>query len=204
MTYQRQRPIDILTRDDLDTLLAGCGTSLTGTRNRALLSTLYFSGVRIQEALDLRPVDIRFEGDGTATLNVRCGKGARQRIVTLAAPAIPDLQRWLAHRTGGVSESRDVAVFCIHARKQGQVPGDPMRQGYVRQMLTRLADRTDLGKRLHAHAFRHAHASYLYHRGVPIAAIQAQLGHVSPITTTRYLASIGAHDAHRHVSMAFA
>jgi integrase len=71
-------------------------------------------------------------------------------------------------------------------------------------MLTRLSAKADLGKRIHAHGFRHAHASYLYHRGVPIAAISAQLGHSSPLTTTRYLASIGAHDAHWHVAAAFA
>ena len=41
-------------------------------------------------------------------------------------------------------------------------------------------------------------------QGVPLAAIQQQLGHSSPLTTVRYLASIGAHDAHAHVAAAFA
>lgn len=203
MSYKRQKPIEILDRDDLDKLLAGCGTSTTGVRNRALLSLLFFAGLRTQEALDLRAVDVKFNADGSATLNVRSGKGGKQRIVTLAAPGVPDVSSWLDLRAFKVTDAKTARLFCTHARGS-MTPGEPLDAGYVRAMLARLGVRVDLGKRLHAHGFRHAHASFLHLRGVPVAAIQAQLGHSSPLTTTRYLASIGAHDAHAHVSAAFA
>lgn len=204
MSYQRAKAIEILDRDDLDKLLAGCGRSTTGIRNRALLATLYFAGLRTQEALDLRAVDVKLNPDGSATLNVRSGKGGKQRIVTLAAPGVPDLAAWLELRAARVTDAKTAPLFCTHARGARVEPAKPLDAGYVRAMLARLGARVDLGKRLHAHGFRHAHASFLHHRGVPVAVIQAQLGHSSPLTTTRYLASIGAHDAHAHVAAAFA
>lgn len=202
MSYQRQKPIDLLDRDDLDHLLAACGRSITGTRNRALLAVLFFAGLRTQEALDLRVADVKLATDGSAALNVRRGKGGKQRHVTLAAPGVPELQAWLGVREARVSGERSAPVFCTHSAGAGI--GGPLDAGYVRAMLGRLAGRVDLGKRIHAHGFRHAHASFLHHKGVPVAAIQVQLGHSSPLTTIRYLASIGAHDAHTAVAAAFA
>lgn len=204
MAYTRQKPIEIIDREDLDHLLAACGSSTTGTRNRALLSLLFFSGLRTQEALDLRPSDVKFEPDGCAVLNVRSGKGGKQRHVTLAAPGVPALASWLDMRSQRATTTRTAMIFCTHAAGTHMQPGRPLDTGYVRAMLARLSKRTVLGKRVHAHGFRHAHASYLHHRGVPVAAIQQQLGHSSPLTTVRYLASIGAHDAHQHVAAAFA
>lgn len=204
MSYQRQKPIEILDRDDLDALLAACGRSITGVRNRALLALLYFSGLRTQEALDLRPADVKLNPDGTARLNVRSGKGGKQRHVTLAAPGVPDLQAWLALRAAKVTAARTAPLFCTHARGDVMQPAKSLDTGYVRAALARLASRAGIEKRVHPHGFRHGHASFLHHRGVPVAAIQVQLGHTSPLTTTRYLASIGAHDAHRHVAEAFA
>ena len=169
-----------------------------------LLAVLFFAGLRTQEALDLRPADVKLNADGTATLNVRSGKGGKQRHVTLAAPGVPDLASWLDVRSQRVTDARAAPVFCTHATGAAMHPGRPLDTGYVRAMLSRLATKVEIGKRVHAHGFRHAHASYLHHRGVPVAAIQTQLGHSSPLTTVRYLASIGAHDAHRHIAEAFA
>jgi integrase len=107
-------------------------------------------------------------------------------------------------RAQRVTDARTAALFCTHASGEQMHPGKSLDAGYVRAMLARLSKRVELGKRNHAHGFRHAHASYLHHRGVPLAAIQTQLGHSSPLTTVRYLASIGAHDAHAHVAAAFA
>lgn len=204
MTYQRQRPVEILNRNDLDNLFAACNPrTITGKRNRALLAVLYFAGLRIQEALDLRAVDVQANDDGSATLNVRSGKGNKQRMVTLAAPAMPELHTWLTARNEIGVTSKTARLFCTHSTGRTLQAGIPLEQPYVRAMLVRLAKRADIGKRIHAHGFRHSHASYLHHRNVPMAAIQMQLGHSSPLTTVRYLADIGATDAHKHIAQAF-
>jgi integrase len=201
MAYARQKAVDLLDRDDLDRLLAACGRSITATRSRALIAFLFFSGLRTAEALAVRPADVKLLDDGTVRVNIRNGKGGRQRIVTLAAPARPYLDAWLTARAERVTASRTAPLFCAHSKG---CEGLPLDSGYARASLARIAARAGLGKRVHLHALRHAHASYLHHRGVPLAAIQVQLGHTSPLTTLSYLASIGAHDAHRHVVAAFA
>lgn len=61
---------------------------------------------------------------------------------------------------------------------------------YVCRLLPRLAARAGIGKRVHTHALRHAHAAELVAEGVPVNLIQAQLGHASLATTDRYLRHI--------------
>ncbi|MCA9647531.1 MAG: tyrosine-type recombinase/integrase, partial [Myxococcales bacterium] len=135
MAYYRQKAIDLLTRDDLDTLLAACGRSTTGVRNRALLALLFFSGLRTAEALALRPADVKMDSDGTARLNVRRGKGGKQRYVTLAAAGVPDLAAWLDARSQRVTEARTAPLFCTHASGERMTPGQALDTGYVRAML---------------------------------------------------------------------
>src|SRR2546428_6776683 len=60
----------------------------------------------------------------------------------------------------------------------------------VRVLCKRLARRARIEKRVHPHAFRHTHAAELAHDGLPMNLIQAQLGHSSLATTSRYLAHI--------------
>ncbi len=62
-----------------------------------------------------------------------------------------------------------------------------MADAYVRVMLKRLAVRSGIEKRVHAHGLRHTHAAQLRAEGVDIAIISRQLGHASINTTARYL-----------------
>ena len=65
--------------------------------------------------------------------------------------------------------------------------GGSVGQAWVRGLLRRLARKSGVEKRVHAHGFRHTHATELVREGQSLAVIQAQLGHKSPITTSRYL-----------------
>ena len=81
MARQRRRPIDILTPDEVQVLIATASNRApSGIRNRALIAVLYFSGIRLAEALALLPRDIDLDA---GEINVRCGKGGRQRLVPL-------------------------------------------------------------------------------------------------------------------------
>ena len=64
-----------------------------------------------------------------------------------------------------------------------------MASAYVRGLMPRLARRVGIEKRVHPHGLRHTHAAELAFEGVPMNAIQAQLGHSSLATTSRYLAA---------------
>ena len=73
--------------------------------------------------------------------------------------------------------------------------GKPILQSAVHSALKRIAKRTGIEKRVHAHGFRHKFAYELMMEGVPMPIIQAQLGHASLDTTDTYL----AHIAPKHV-----
>ena len=68
--------------------------------------------------------------------------------------------------------------------------GTPTNPSYARHLLPRLAKRANLERRVHPHGLRHTHAADLALAGVPVLAIQQQLGHHSPTTTASYLRKV--------------
>ena len=89
----RKFPVEVLTTDEIQLLLSKCSRRAhTGVRNRALIVCLYRSGLRIAEALALRPKDIdRARG----ALRVLHGKGNKSRVAGIDASALGYLDHWL-------------------------------------------------------------------------------------------------------------
>lgn len=148
------------------------GDSVVRSRNRALLHVIYYCGLRISEALDLRGDDVDLD---SRTVRVRRGKGGKFRIVALPDPAADALAP-LASRSG-----RGL-VFATSS-------GEHVRSCYVRAWLKRLAAKVGV-ERLHAHGARHGHALYLANKGVQLHLIRDQLGHSNISTTDRYIARL--------------
>ena len=173
-------PAEILTPDEVRALIKACSNRApTGIRNRALLVLLYRGGLRIAEALRLHPKDL---DRAAGTVTVLRGKGGKRRTIGLDPGAFAVLERWLDVRTKrGIS--RRAPVFCT-------LRGRPVHPAYVRALLPRLGRRAGIEKRVHAHGLRHTHAAELALEGKPMNLIQAQLGHTSLATTSRYLAHI--------------
>lgn len=185
--------IEPLSEADVHALLGACNRGATGDRNRALIAVLFYAGLRIAEALALRTSDLDAEA---RQINVRRGKGARQRMAGMAPAGWAHVEPWLAARKAKGLSSRP-ALFTT-------LTGSPVSQAYVRGMLRRLAQIAGLDKRVHAHGMRHSHAYQLANRGVPVHAIQRQLGHRSLHTTTEYVEHLSAGDVADHVAGAFA
>ena len=137
---------------------------------------LYRAGLRISEALALFPKDLDAEA---GTIRVLHGKGDKARVVGLDAGAWAILEMWLDKRTAAGISGR-APVFCT-------LKGKPVKPGYVRTLMPRLARRAGIEKRVHAHGLRHTHAFELAGEGTPLHVIQAQLGHSSVATTDRYI-----------------
>ncbi|MCP3963608.1 MAG: tyrosine-type recombinase/integrase [bacterium] len=189
MSRQRRRPIDILTPDDVQALIATASNRApSGIRNRALIAVLYFSGIRLAEALALLPRDIDLK---TGEINVRYGKGGRQRVVGINAHAQAHVSRWMDARVRLGINGRQ-PVFCTFSKANGEPRVKTLSPRYVQLMLHRLAGRTPLQKRIHPHGLRHSHAVHLLRRGVPLPHIQRQLGHRNLATTDEYLRGLGA------------
>jgi len=173
-------PAEILTDDEVRALLKVCSTRApTGIRNRALIVALYRGGLRISEALALKPKDLDRKA---GTVRVLQGKGGKDRTIGFDSTAFAMIEQWLDRRAALRINGRH-RLFCT-------LDGKPLKTAYVRALLPRLAAKAGIEKRVHAHGLRHTHAAELAREGVPMNVIQAQLGHTNIATTSRYLAHI--------------
>ena len=180
----RRLPPEVLTAAEVAALLRACSNRApTGVRNRALIPLIYRGGLRVGEALALRPKDL----DRVAGLvRILHGKGDRARTIGLDPQAFAVLERWLDRRAArGINGH--APIFCT-------LKGEPVSSSYVRVLLPRLAKKAGIVKRVHPHGLRHTHAAELAREGVPARLIQEQLGHSSLATTDAHLRKIAPQD----------
>jgi site-specific recombinase XerD len=180
----RKFPPEPLTPAEVAAIISHCSPrAATGIRNRALLTLLYRSGLRISEALALKPSDIDLKRH---TARVLHGKGDKATLRGFHPSATDALVRWIDTRKGlGV---RNGPLFCT-------LDGRPVYQQYVRLLLGRLAEKAGVDKRVHPHGLRHTFADELRAAGVDVVTISKLLGHSSIAVTSRYLDHLTNHQA---------
>lgn len=151
-----------------------------GCRNHALLLTLFNTGARVQELLDLRPIDLQLQ----RPLQLRLyGKGRKERFCPLWPQTVDALRALLAR--WGIQEHSAERLF--RNRR-----GEPLTRFGVRYILRNCAQRgQDIApslarKRVHPHTMRHTAAVHLLQAGVDLISISHWLGHASIETTNRY------------------
>lgn len=170
---ERRLP-DLLTKDEAAALLDGAGADgrRGGLRARAILETLYSSGLRLAElaALDLDDI-----GRAEGVVQVR-GKGRKERIVPIGNAAVAAIEAYRA------------ALPPAHARARGPVFLNRFGRRLTARGIARAvrAAGTGLGRPLHPHALRHSFATHLLDEGADLRAIQEMLGHRSLATTQKY------------------
>jgi site-specific recombinase XerD/DNA-binding Lrp family transcriptional regulator len=179
----RRFPVEVLAPEEVQAILDQLPKrGPSGARNRALIVLLWRSGLRIAEALALLPKDVDLL---LGMVTVLEGKGAKRRVVGIDRMARRYLQAWLPERAKlGVGD--DEPVFCTVSRDAGG-PGRPVGASTVRETLKRYARKAGVKKRVHPHGLRHTHAFELSLEGLPVALIQAQLGHADLAMTEHYL-----------------
>ena len=174
---KRRYPPEVFTPEEVRSLIEACPSdSPAGLRNRALLAVLYRTGVRINEALSVRPIDLDPRKGAVRILN---GKGGKARTVGMDHEGFAILTRWLDAREE-IGVRANTPVFCL-------IDGRRLNSSYIRVLLPRLASKAGITRRIHAHGLRHTHAAELRAEGVDIGVISKQLGHRSIATTARYL-----------------
>ncbi len=148
-------------------------------RDAAILEMLYGAGLRVSEVagLGLASVD-------RAEARVRVlGKGSKERIVPLGAPALEALDAYLAVR-GTLRSKRQPNAPLPDALFLGRW-GTPLSARAVQDIVRRYGVRSGRGD-LHPHALRHTCATHLLDAGADLRSIQELLGHSSLSTTQRY------------------
>jgi len=147
-------------------------------RDRALLETLYATGVRVGELASMNVGDC-----DTAESAVRVlGKGAKERVVPLGKTALSAIGEYLAVRRALLAKSRRPDSDALWLSQSGRRLSVRQVQNVVRRHGTLGAGRGDL----HPHAIRHTCATHLLDAGADLRSIQELLGHSSLSTTQRY------------------
>jgi integrase/recombinase XerD len=154
------------------------GTS-QGKRDRALLETLYTSGLRRAEAAALGVHDLDLDA---GLVRVARGKGGRGRVAPLGASAVAALRAYLdARRVWLEAVGRSESALWLSPIK----PHGPLKKEAVALVVRRCAARAGAG-RVGAHAWRHTCATHLLRGGASLAYVQRLLGHRSLKTTQIY------------------
>jgi len=163
--------------DEIARLLAAPqGEAFAPARARAVLETLYSTGMRVGELCSLDEARLDLLG---GVVVVR-GKGRKERLAPLGRPAIQALEQWRRVRDATFGRSgRDAAVF------RGS-RGGRLDQREVRRMLGDAIAEAGLAGRTTPHTLRHSFATHLLRAGADIRSVQELLGHASLATTQIY------------------
>jgi len=175
---QDKRLPRFLDGEQIDTLL-GCPDTNTmlGARDRAMLETLYSSGLRVSELVGLNLSDVDFLGE---SLHVR-GKGKKERLTPVGSSALQSLQRYLTFRDADPrKEGFDPQALFIN--KHGQ----RLSTRSVRRKLDKYLLQVGLDPRISPHTLRHSFATHMLNNGADLRVVQELLGHQSLSTTQVY------------------
>ena len=142
------------------------------TKHRAILTICYAAGLRISEAICLKPTDIDRQ---RMVIRVEQGKGQKDRYVMLSPKLLETLRNyWRAVRPKG----------CLF---EGDVAGQPINRSSVELACQKARRISGIRKPITPHSMRHGFAVHLLESGTDIRTIQLLLGHRSLATTARYL-----------------
>lgn len=148
-----------------------------GLRDRAMLETLYATGLRVSELVGLKRVQVSLDAGVVRVM----GKGSKERLVPLGEEAVAWIARYLdASRPALAGTSKDDHVF-VTAR------GGPMTRQAFWQLVKRHALAAGIAPAaLSPHVLRHAFATHLINHGADLRIVQLLLGHADITTTTIY------------------
>jgi integrase/recombinase XerD len=159
----------LLAAPDLDTPL--------GQRDRAMLETLYATGLRVSELVNLRLHEVGLNDGVLRAL----GKGSKERLVPLGEQAIDWISRYLAETRPEILRGRQSDALFVTAR------GGAMTRQAFWQLIKRYALVAGIAPdKLSPHVLRHAFATHLLNHGADLRVVQLLLGHADISTTQIY------------------
>lgn len=168
---------DTLTYKEVERLLnSPDAQSPLGIRNRAIMETLYGTGLRISELAHLTLDDLHFDAG-----YLRCmGKGQKERVVPLGESARNAIQRYLTDCRPNFLKTGDSRAVFLTRR------GKPFSRKGLWKLIKQHARDAGIMKNVKPHTLRHSFASHLLANGAPLRVIQEMLGHADITTTQIY------------------
>jgi integrase/recombinase XerD len=160
-----------LSEADVEALLAAPDVATPlGLRDRAMLETLYATGLRVSELVALKTFEVNLDAGVVRVL----GKGSKERLVPLGEEAVHWISEYLKIRN-----TKSTALF-VTSRRAGMT-----RQAFW-YLIRRYGARAIPGKKLSPHVLRHAFATHLINHGADLRVVQLLLGHADISTTQIY------------------
>lgn len=147
-----------------------------GLRDRAMLETLYASGLRVSELIGLKVVQVSLDMAVVKTL----GKGAKERLVPIGEQALDWLTRYLREARPSLLSGKSSDAMFVTARACAM-----SRQAFW-YLIKRHAVIAGIDKPLSPHTLRHAFATHLINHGADLRVVQLLLGHADISTTQIY------------------
>jgi site-specific recombinase XerD len=178
---QEEREVTFLEPNELDRFLKSPeGTNISSLRDRAMLETLFSTGLRVSElcSLDRDTVDLK-RGEFTVR-----GKGSKLRVVFLSDTAKASLASYLDKRSDAHQ-----ALFIRVPRNEAFDKFEELRltPRSIQRIVKHYAIKSGIvGKHVSPHSLRHSYATDLLRNGADIRSVQAMLGHSSVTTTQIY------------------
>ncbi len=148
-----------------------------GVRDRAILETLYATGIRVSELTDLKQSNLLFDDE----LILVFGKGQKERLVPIGRSAVEWVKRYQTEtRIHLAKAGRSHDVVFLNFR------GGKLSRAAIRDMVAKYARAAGIKKEVHPHTFRHSFATHLLEGGANLRAVQEMLGHADISTTQIY------------------
>ena len=169
---------DVLSTDEIDEMISCINmSSPEGQRNRAIIETLYGSGLRVSELVNLDLAHVYLDEQ---YLIVR-GKGSKERMVPMSEIAVNEIKAYLPDRAQLDIKPGEENILFLNRR------GKRLTRVMIFYIIKNLCELAGIRKTISPHSLCHSFASHLLEGGANLRAIQQMLGHESISTTEIYL-----------------
>lgn len=168
----------VLSIDEINLMIAQIDLSKgEGQRNKAMLETLYGSGLRVSELVDLKLSHLLMDQGFVRVI----GKGNKERIVPIGGESKRQINLYLEHYRRKMTIRKEAEDILFLNRR-----GNKLTRNMVFTIIKELCLKAGIDKNVSPHTFRHSFATHLVEGGADLRAVQEMLGHESIITTEIY------------------
>lgn len=166
-----------LSEDEVESLLKAADDSqILGLRDRAMLETLYATGLRVSELVGMKVSEVSLDMGVVRVM----GKGSKERLVPLGEESLDWVRRYLREGRPAILDGQLSDSLFVTQR------GGPMTRQAFWYLIKRYAMQADIRKPLSPHVLRHAFATHLLNHGADLRVVQMLLGHADISTTQIY------------------
>lgn len=177
------REIEILSKEELDRLISSTdGKLLVDLRDKAIIETLFSTGLRVSELAKLTIEKINLK---TGEFNIK-GKGGKTRLVFLSLKARQAIKEYLKIRRKKRKDNCPALFIRLDRRSKSKNNNLNLSVRSIQRIIEKRAKQAGIVKKVTPHSLRHSFATDLLINGADIRSVQAMLGHSSIQTTQVY------------------